>query len=657
MTKKKKPQRSAQALSVQKQRCMHAEVSVSDAAAALAKALFLRAHCRWDERKYRQEQVEDALQEIYQKSLSEIKKIDEFLKMKPLNEALVLIFSENEARQLQNLFSLRFRGITAETVFRRAFHSSVAGDYIRGIFLPAIYRRICACGYSLSVMDCLSEEELEVPPEFDLANRLALALSQQEESVCAAVKAIVCEADSKVALSKEIIQGIIRSGHQPSIALLKQRFLSEETPQKLRLSILEAADEGSIETLVQFMELIASEGLYRLGSVASALSGFLGIHCDGLPPDARLTCLRLSLNALAKPERCGDCMQSENILTAYFALWSKAVRDISGVPAVLKALLQSPEKEKKLLCLYFINDVMYDRLPFAMAVPLFASKDLELLAWLLPNLLPHSLSEYGLFQAAELPAKPQKDLRLPASEAMRRQQFAILNEAVVRIGNGERHFPGSLFPWLDRVLSAAPLINCMMNLALYDLNADMVSALGKLFVLFGAEQRGKYYAYLTDPERRPEDRRFLLQHLTDRSPANKEIILRKLSGCHLSEDEIPLLLAQLSGKRESLRRHIVCLLSSQPHPLLSHSLSKLLSGTCEEQLQAALTLMFQLKRSCPLLYQAHLPQVQALAERHLSLKTQLLLQPLLSVPKSSAAARNAALFEKEPVFEKRSILP
>lgn len=488
--------------------------SKGDEAHSLAQALYYCATCFPQHRKEAKLQVAERLQCICKGSPYQARTFQELIQNGIFEEALFLLFGNEEAGSLKRLLLLRMNGPVAETVFRTPFHSTYAGDYLDGIFLPTIYRWICGTGCPVTVKDCLIRTDLILPREYDFSNRLALALYEGDEEVYHAVEAMLQreEKEQQSLISRDIFQGIIRSDHAPSIDCMKQLMTAQYLPPKQKDDLLSVLDEGSFDTFLDFLKLIYEEQLYRSPVAASIVDNWLWLGFGALEPEMAQMVLKNSLQLFHHPEFCQMDFISEDMMTVHIALWTMAVKNIRAVRPLLSDMLRSQDKKKMISAIYFINNVEHQYLDCSATIELLEkTEDPELLAWLIPNLMPWDLEE-----------------RLPGSAQERQKRFSLLERLLRLIGKEEITFSGKPFPWTIKRLSPQIVAECMLRMAAACEDRSMIRSIGRFLEYLTPKQRGFYYEHLLDPIHWREDYCFLMDHMGDRSLKNRQLIEQRL---------------------------------------------------------------------------------------------------------------------------------
>lgn len=486
-----------------------------DEAHTLAQALYRRATCFPQQVKAAQQQVMISMERACSMPVCRIKTWSDLTRSRIFSDALLLLFGHGEAGELMELLRLRSRGAVAETIFRTPFHSAYMGDYVEGIFLPVIYRWICGTGCPVTVLDCLTQADLSFPEEYDLSNRLALELYRGAEDVHRAVNELLQQEDEeqRPAISREILRGMILSGDEESVAHVKALLLDRSMPPKLRSDLLSFLDLGDAKVFAEFLQLIYNERLYRMPAVARMVDSWFWLGFGTLEPELAQMVLEESLALIHRPQLREAAVLSDDAMTVHLVLWTTALEDVRRIRPLLQTMLRSHQKQQVISAAYFINHLEHRYLDYKMTVELLGeTEDPELLAWLIPNLIPQDLEE-----------------RMTDCTQERQKQFSLMERLLKQIGKEETTFMGKPFPWTTKRLWPEPVVECMLRMAACCGDRSMVRSLGRLLDYFTPKQRGFYYEYVLNPQRWSEDAAFLRVHRKDRSPKNRQLIQQRLA--------------------------------------------------------------------------------------------------------------------------------
>ena len=518
----------------------------------LALALYHGATCIPQHRKEAKTTVLRCLEECYGMKISRIRTAGELLEIHGaiiVKQALVLLFGEKETIDLIQILSMRLCGPVSEAVFRTPFHSYNAGDYVESIMVPLIFRWVRGSGCPVEVLDYLMNGDIVLPEDYDISNRLALELWRKNPVVIEAVQQVLNQETSEdrkqnsrkyPVITREILQGVMRSGHAGSIRILKRLLMDKSQPSKLREMILTVVDEGSSDTFTEFLELIYEEKLYRSPAASRIIDTWLWLGFGALEPQMAERILKDSLMYLNDPELCLQTVEHGDMQNVHLALWALAVRNIRQIWPMLWDMLHSQRNVPQINAMNFICNVQHEYLDYKITVNLLeqaaatASPDdpygeaMELLAWLVPNLIPQDLEE-------KIPEEPRE----------RQHLFGLLERTLELVGNEERYFYGKPFAWSVCKLNPELLAEAMLRLTYVTKDRSMVRALARKLDYFTPKQRGFFYEYLLDPLHWKEDDYFLQDHLNDRSSTNRQLIRTKLD----------MVRKEMEAKGEALHRY------------------------------------------------------------------------------------------------------
>ena len=465
-----------------------------------------------------------------------------------VKQAFVMLFGEREADDLIQVLSIRLNGPVSEAVFRTPFHSSKAIDYVERIMIPTIYRWIRGSGCPVELLESLTDPDLVLPEDYDVADRLALELRRRDPVIAEAVQQILNQEPKKdrrkhsgklPPITREILQGVIRSGHTETIRTVKRLLLDKSQPTHIRELVLMTVDEGSVEIFVDFLDLIYQEKLYRSPTVSRIIDTWLWLGFGALEPQMAELILRDCLMFLKDPALCLRTVDQGDMQNVHLALWALAVRNIRQIGPILWDLLHSQKNSQKISAINFISNVQHDYLDYSITRELLeqavatASQEepygeaMELIAWLIPNLIPQDFQE-----------------KIPGTSQERQHLFVVLEKTLELVGKEERIFCGKPFAWTICRMGPELVVDAMLRLTEITKDRSMVRSLARKLDYFTPKQRGFFYEYLLDPLHWKEDDHFLQDHQNDRSSSNRQLIAAKLA----------LVQRELEQKGEALHR-------------------------------------------------------------------------------------------------------
>ncbi|MDR1395649.1 MAG: DUF4132 domain-containing protein [Deltaproteobacteria bacterium] len=504
-----------------------------------------------------------------------------------LVQVLKAFAGPEKTAELKEIAALALKSPYAHSTYRPSYRSPKAGDYAQELF------QILVQGLNFLSFDLSAEETLKNggAPE----NYLALALIRQDPVIEDLAGRIVMGDSGDLKLSHGLIRGIIKSGSPKMLEQLGRLLLAAKSQEGLRQSILENADAGTAETHAYFLKLCLDNELYRFSAVIRSLGTWSGLAFDSTKPAAVKKCFQLAQNFLLEETIPPRALESPDVLELYLALWAGASRDIYAAQKEAEKLLSVPEKYRRLAAWYFVHHTVHPRTKHETAVRHLGVRDPEELAWV-------SLSLYQDSRAAS-PWRPQfegpvPDPNLPAGRTERRKQFERLLETADYIGNKKTRFEESVFPWYQIDLDAARIYRCLLGLAAYDLDPELIARLADRRPAMDASARLAFYTHILDPDR-PEQRRLLIEALSDKSTPLRKTAVEILGRRTLGSEDIEPLAKLLFSQSSSLRQEIMTVLSRQSLELTAPAIRLLMNSKNPRQLLAGLELLEIVSRDNP----------------------------------------------------------
>lgn len=559
------------------------------------------------------------------------KDVDELLNRQMIH-SLKSMLGKSFAEEVKELVNLRMQGQYSSSMYRKSYRSRYIGFYMSTL-LKCISDWVRFHCYRESVEEMLKMEHSFVPGFQDY---LTLAINRRDRNVTDIIREMIL-GDNNVLLSRDVIQAVLRSSDEELKDLLMKLLLAASRQEGLRQAILESADAGSAETLRKVMQVCADNDLYRFSSAARALYTWTGLYHEVPDIDRARELGRKALECLQDEEKRQEYSLSRNPIEVYLSLWALGTKEILDTRAPVQKLLDDPEKYRRLLGWYFIIHTESDVYGHRMALEHLQEENDEVLAYVVSCLHYNNSAAYASWYKNEWEAVPVPDLLFPADRNERYALFEQLKQLVLRIGKKEHVFDPSLFPWMMIRLANADgqVLKCMMSLAAYDLDAQMTNELWQLKDYFSADQRRAYYIRLLDPDGNPVHRQYLYEGLTDRSPFNREMSIRKLQACRVQDEDIVRMAGVMNSASASVKKAAVSYLSGLEKEKKAYAVEVLAKGS-EPQIQAALELMIAepaLKEDCSGI-------LDELSQKSFSTQTDVLLKQLTGEEKQEYSEEN-----------------
>lgn len=559
---------------------------------------------------------------LYGKPLSEIKSLKEFWHP-TLKASVKHLISKEHFERLNGIIDMMLTCQYSHSAYRRSYHSSDIGYYTYQLFY-CIHQTISWSCYGMTAAQMLPYNHSNV---YGFEYQLAFDLKNNDEEAVKLVKEAITGDNSSVILSREIVEAVIISGNSELIELLTKLLLAAKLQEGVRQQILESADAGSIKTFVHFLKVIEENKLLRFSSVLRAFDVWSGLALEDERPATAEKCLRLAINYLEDEKARTAALTSSDAFEVYFSLWATSSIDITQANTLVVNLINSPEKYKQLLGLYFIHQTDSRRFTAQITKLFLDVRDEETLAWVCLNLGALSGNLYIYGQNKMLNKKPKPDKTLPQNTAEAETLFNKLSEIVKFIGKKKRSFDGSVFPWVNISLESTNPLNCMIRLARFYGSESLSLKLLDYIQFMDTAQRNQLYKYTLNPETNEAHRRAVREALKDKSISIKELAVDRLSDCLLDSEDISALASSLTSKSSSFRQSVLKVLKKQNPEILSPAIDALLQSKEDYHQQAGIELLSIIKENQPSIFEEKLPLIEKLSD--VSAQTQVLLDELM----------------------------
>lgn len=569
------------------------------------------------------EKLWEQLTGLYGKQPNAVRTVEEFWHPK-LAKAAAALAGEKLAQEVPGILSMAMEGQFSGSIWRHSFRSS---DF--GYYAARLTDLVC----SLIKASCITEtvqELLFCNHEYISGYKYMLAweIRRGNAEVVSLVREAILGENAEVLLTRAMIEAVILSGNEELVELLLKLLLAARLQEGVRQQILESADVGSIDILIRILKLCIEEKLFRYSSAARAFCTWTGLG-EGIDQPRRLNqCVQYAYDCLTDPKVRESYFKDGDNQKAYFALWAMGCYEMADTERMTAELLQDEKPYRRVLGWLFVQHSNSDRYMLYFAGKNLGERNEELLAWIV-TCLPITwgvLSSY--YNGKGWDHKPVPNAVFPENIKERKKIFTELKEAAAFIGNRTRTFTGNPFEWNVVVLEKTRVVSCMMSLAGYDMDSDLVAQLLPMQEWMNADQRKAMIIHFIEPEKKKEHRIWLREMLRDRSSQVKELAVKRLSDCKLDQEDYEVLAESLRSKSSSLRKAVLSVFQKQNVKKLSGVLPMMLESTEEFQNQAAAELLLDIKEKNPEILEEYSAQVEKLRQRQISSQTKILLDQL-----------------------------
>ena len=586
---------------------------------ALAGYSYYRYHTNW------YTELWNELTKLYSKPIAQLT-AEEFL-CRDLENAFAALAGKEMAEKLPHLIALRLEGQFSGSPWRRSYRSKHFSCYAESVIdlLCHLIQQSC---YSETILERLYCTE-SIHGGF--AYLLALEIRSGNAEVIEALHEAMMGDNTRILLTREIIDAIIISGHDGLLDDLMKLLLAAKLQEGLRQQILEAADKGTGKVLCRILKVCIDNNLLRFSAAIRDFDMWTGMGYGDSKPNHVQKYAQLAYECLTDEAKREAYFHSDNNVEAYFALWALGCQEFYDTQDKVAQLLDDPKHYRKVLGWMFVSRSNDSRYQMELASRYLEERDEELLAWITGNLTQTwSLFSHSWKVARTLSRKAIPNPNLPQDKQERKQLFSRLKELGEFIGNKKRTFTGNPFDFVTSTLSSERVYACMIALAGFDMDEAMVDELLELAPKMTVDQRQTIICVFLEPDTNAKHRVYLQNCLNDRSIMVKELAVERLADCKLTQSDLEALADSLRSRSSDLRSGILSVFKKQNVNLLRPLIPQMLKSAEENQNQAAIELLMELKDKNPDILPANRAALDALRCKKVSTQTQILLDQLLA---------------------------
>ena len=542
-----------------------------------------------------------------------------------LERALAALEGESFVADMKQIVHMQMKGHFSGSTWRRSYRSKNFRYYVTRIISDL---KSCLL---LTLQKQNVAEMLYCHYEWIIGYYVSLALElyRNNERCVNPVKEAILGENSEVLLSGPIIWAIVISGNEELLDLLLKLLAAARLQEGLRQIILECADAGSVETQIRILKVCLDEDMFRFSSVIRAFNTWTGLGYMDVKAPVVKKYAALAYEYLTNQGSREHAVNSENNLEAYLALWATGCYEIQDTNRKVEELLRDESKYRRILGWYFVSHTDNSLYRMRKAMEHLDERDEELLAWVVRNLSATRLVLGNwTIRDTESSVTPAPNSDFPSDQKEREELFRKLKGIALFIGNKKKEFKGKPFPFSCIALSVEQVISCLMSVAGYDMNLQMIDELMGLFPYMTAEQRQAVYGNFLAPDKEESHRQYYLDALRDKSITVRQLIVRRLSECTLQERDILVLCESLRTRNSDMRKSVISVLVKQTPELQRKAVQNLLEADEENRIQAGIEMMLELREEYPEIMKIGQERVGVLLKKSLSTQTEILLKRL-----------------------------
>ncbi|SFT09884.1 DUF4132 domain-containing protein [Paenibacillus sp. BC26] len=471
---------------------------------------------------------------------------------------------------------------------RRSFRTNRAWDiYLESNLDRLGYAlRFVAMGYSTSQLEeaVVDSETADYPY---LHNYIALEIDGGNAALLRQLKGIIYSDNNTAVVTRNIIKGLLMSRNPEAHGIIGELLLAAKLQEGLRQTITECMDEASREGFSYILGLIIEHDLSRFSSIIRAFDVWTGLALEAQKPAVIKKCLKAAYDCLTNEAVLHECLKSEDSQLLYIGLWATAVDELMDTEATIMALKQSGSKYKQITALQFVAQTQFAAFQHRIAAAFLEIPDLEVVAWVLPNLF----SEVSSYSLNHRQLEPEDFAMYVVTD---RSLFDQLKYILDRMPKKEVSYSNSALSF-SRTVSADQLCGLMLIVAYIHNDQEMFDVMLDYRDKMNVDTRSTLVHICLENPRSEKQRQALIEALGDKGAEVRQTAQRGVENLRLSDEEYVWVEGLLQYKAGDLRKAAIQLLLKQEPEQLKHTIERLLSDKKEDKRLGGLDMVLNLK--------------------------------------------------------------
>lgn len=505
--------------------------------------------------------------------------------------ALKLLLGDDSAKSFKIIWNRSTEYIYSTGYYRRSYRSNKSSElYLRRNVEKLVeFVYLAATGFTLDKYFMNNKDNYQDISV--ISDIIAVEIDNNNRQIFEKIKAIVYSDNNTAIVTREIIRGLLMSKNEDAHRLIGELLLAAKLQEGLRQAIVESIDEGSKEGFIYILKLIIDNNLMRFSSVVRAFGTWIGLAIDIDRPKVLKKCFDAIYNCLTNAEYKNECIASQDNLLIYIGIWSVAFNEVEDIDAVLKKLLSSNEKYKKLAALEFLYETQFYIYKHKVASSVLEEDDLEVIAFAVKNLFGN------LTVNSVKNVNYVKDYSKLEEQCYGIKLFTKLKNIVLRMPKKEIEFKGSVFPWVDFKLTTAEIMEKMLLSVALSYNGEIVDILVDCREKMNVDTRQIFVETLLKEPENCKQKLALIEACGDRSAFVRESAFKIINSLALTSEDYGVIENLLQYKSGDLRKSAIKLLLKQSSDQLAESINRLSSSKIENKRLAAIDLVSALEES------------------------------------------------------------
>ncbi len=512
----------------------------------------------------------------------------------PLIPVVTFLLGEYPGRVLTYILAHKHEYPYSNGYYRRPFRTADPICHFEKV-ITKITNLIELYNQPFSIMEYLTSRQETWNVNSIISDMIAYEIDQNPEAILPALKEIIYGENNTALLTTTMIKGIFLSHSQEAYKMIGELLIAARLQEGLRQSIVESMDEGSIEATIYMLNIIIVENFIRYSSVIRALDVWTGLNLEAMDAKVTKQCIQYAYQCLQDQSLCNEWSQSNDVNKLYMSLWATAVMEEKNLEAKVHQIMKHCETYQKIVAQSFLTQSQNDDMRFSIAQNYLEQTNVELQYFVFVNYVYEYSFDWNYHHGQSARSLYIQKVPLLEDKQTRLQHFTILKESLKKINTKELTFTSIVFNDYTITYSADMLAKKLLYLAGYDMDADLLAEVLTFREVISADTRSDILQFFLQDLKNLRQREFVIQSLSDKSLANREIALTRLEEVKLLDNEVTNVEALLKLKTGTIRQGVIKLLLGLEEAQFVISVERLVKSKNELQRLAALELILTTK--------------------------------------------------------------
>ncbi|MBC5633037.1 DUF4132 domain-containing protein [Parabacteroides hominis] len=477
--------------------------------------------------------------------------------------------------------------------YRRPVRSDNAGlHYTKALDNLKDFLAIVASGLPLEVLmeGGRTEEERAFIGDINFHHLMSVEIDAGNTAVIEKTKDIICSDNNAGRISYSLLQGIVMSNNRELYELEGKLLLAARLQEGLHQSIAETMDSGTVEAFVYLFNIMRTNDMQRFSSVKRAVGTWTGLLDENNADRINQKVMDLIYMSLTDPSYADACLNSEDSIELYMALWSKGFHKLEDLTATAEQVMEEGVKHKVQVLFYYLLNIQAEWMQEQLskqALERFSGDFSIVVSFLRSYLASVSIGYY-------YPRKKEDHSYFDSlSEA--KKQYYILKDINSRLTK-KLTFSPFIFPWHSTELTHEDILEKMASIIYVVGSDELLDDLCTCYEQAGSNVRAFIVKELLKQPASQIQVDTLVKALGDRADSPRSAAFEILDKQEISDDQYLKIEELLKYKSGVLRQQAIKLLMKRGPEALSGTIARLLSAPLADKRLAALDMLLTLRK-------------------------------------------------------------